>query len=174
MSSSSAAPKFRVAICGAGIGGLVLAIAIEKFAQRNVQIDVYESRDAITTAGAGISIALRATEIMRELGMYEEIFGVSTKPPSSGLGPLFRKSDIPEGGFKWFQQIIRQQGLAITRQDLVDILKQHLPASCTVHFNKRLTTYNKQPAGSIVLHFADDSAATTDVLIGADGIRSSV
>ncbi|OJA14797.1 hypothetical protein AZE42_09721 [Rhizopogon vesiculosus] len=62
----------------------------------------------------------------------------------------------------------------MTRQDLVDILKQHLPASCTVHFNRRLTTYNKQPAGSIVLHFADDSAATTDVLIGADGIRSSV
>ena len=60
------------------------------------------------------------------------------------------------------------------RQDLVDIFKQHLPASCMVHFNKRLTTYNKQPAGSIVLHFADDSAATTDVLIGADGIRSSV
>ncbi|OAX36317.1 FAD/NAD(P)-binding domain-containing protein [Rhizopogon vinicolor AM-OR11-026] len=177
MSSSSAAPKFRVAICGAGIGGLALAIAIEKFAQHDVQINVYESRDDITTAGAGISIALRATEIMRELGMYEEIFGVSTKFPSSDLvpsGPLVRKSDISEGGFKWFQRITKQEGLLMTRQDLVDILKQHLPASCTVHFNKHLTTYNKQPAGSIALHFADDSAATTDVLIGADGIRSSV
>ncbi|OJA14796.1 hypothetical protein AZE42_09720 [Rhizopogon vesiculosus] len=54
-----------------GIGGLVLAIAIEKFAQHDVQIDVYESHDAITTAGAGISIASRAAEIMQELGMYK-------------------------------------------------------------------------------------------------------
>jgi len=60
------------------------------------------------------------------------------------------------------------------RQDFVDILKQHLPASCTVHFNKRLTTYDKQSTGSLALHFADDSTATTDMLIGADGIRSSV
>ncbi|OJA15773.1 hypothetical protein AZE42_10299 [Rhizopogon vesiculosus] len=86
MSSSSVAPKFRVAICGAGIGGLVLAISIEKFAQRDVQIDVYESHDAITTAGAGISITSRAAEIMQELGMYEEIFDVSTKPSSAGFG----------------------------------------------------------------------------------------
>ncbi|OAX37520.1 hypothetical protein K503DRAFT_866798 [Rhizopogon vinicolor AM-OR11-026] len=86
MSSSSAAPKFRVAICGAGIGGLALAIAIGKFAQHDVQIDVYESRDAITTAGAGILIGPRAAEIVQELGMYEEAFGVSTKPPYSGLG----------------------------------------------------------------------------------------
>jgi salicylate hydroxylase len=59
-------------------------------------------------------------------------------------------------------------------QKFIDILKQHLPASCTVHFNKHLTTYDKQPAGSLVLHFADDSVASTDVLIGADGIHSSV
>jgi len=60
------------------------------------------------------------------------------------------------------------------RQHLVEILKEHLPSSCTVHFNKRLTTYDRQPAGSLALHFADDSTATTDVLVGADGIRSSV
>jgi len=40
--------------------------------------------------------------------------------------------------------------------------------------NKRLTKYDKQSPGSLILHFADDSTATTDVLVGADGIRSSV
>jgi salicylate hydroxylase len=59
------------------------------------------------------------------------------------------------------------------RQHLVDIFNERLPASCTVHLNKRLTTYDRQ-SGSLVLRFADDSAVTTDVLIGADGIRSSV
>lgn len=60
------------------------------------------------------------------------------------------------------------------RQHLVDILKQHIPSSCTIHFNKRLTKYDKLSAGLLVLHFADESTETTDVLIGADGIHSSV
>ena len=60
------------------------------------------------------------------------------------------------------------------RKDLVDILKHRIPSSCTVHFNKRLIKYEKLSTGSLVLHFADESTETTDVLIGADGIRSSV
>lgn len=63
---------------------------------------------------------------------------------------------------------------SLHRQYLVDILKQHLPSSCTVHFNKRLTKYDTLSTGSLVLHFADDSTENTDVLIGADGIHSSV
>ncbi|OJA20759.1 hypothetical protein AZE42_08195 [Rhizopogon vesiculosus] len=83
MSSSSATPKFRVAICGTGIGGLVLAITIDKFAECGVKIDLYEARDAIITAGAGISLGLHSNEIMEELGMHEEISRVSTKPSLS-------------------------------------------------------------------------------------------
>ncbi|OAX31983.1 FAD/NAD(P)-binding domain-containing protein [Rhizopogon vinicolor AM-OR11-026] len=171
MSSSLTTPKFRVAICGAGIGGLVLAITIGKFAERDVKIDLYEARDAIITAGAGISLSLHPNQIMEELGMHEEVSRFSTK----SHGMMYRKSDSKEGGFEWFHHISKLSGtVRMKRQELVDILKQHLPASCTVHFNKRLTTYDKQLAGFLVLHFADDSVASTDVLIGADGIRSSV
>jgi hypothetical protein len=60
------------------------------------------------------------------------------------------------------------------RQHFVDILKQHLSSSCTVHFNKRLIKYDKLSTGSLVLHFADESTITTDVLIGADGVHSLV
>jgi salicylate hydroxylase len=71
---------------GAGIGGLFLAITIEKFADRNIQVDLYEAHDAITTAGAGIVVSQRTTEIIEALGLYEEISRVSTKPPSSNYG----------------------------------------------------------------------------------------
>jgi salicylate hydroxylase len=60
------------------------------------------------------------------------------------------------------------------RKDLVGILKQSIPSSCTIHFNKRLTEYENQSPGSLVLHFADGSTSITDVLVGADGIHSSV
>ncbi|KAG1737580.1 uncharacterized protein EDB91DRAFT_1140799 [Suillus paluster] len=174
MSFSSGTPKFRIAICGAGIGGLVLAVTIGKFAGHDIHIDLYEAYDAIATAGAGISVSPRTSELMKELGMYEEVSRASTKFPSSSRGPKFRISNIPQGGFEWFQQEFEHTPMNIHRQNFADILKQYLPSSCRLHFNKRLTRYDKQLSGSLILHFADDSTATTDVLIGADGIRSSV
>jgi hypothetical protein len=72
---------------GAGIGGLVLAVTIGKFAgHRNVQLDLYEAHDAITTTGAGIVISRRTQEIVEALGLYEEISRVSSKPASSTRG----------------------------------------------------------------------------------------
>jgi len=63
---------------------------------------------------------------------------------------------------------------------MVAILERHLPASCTVHHRKRLVNYlerKQEEAHStspIRLEFADGTTATTDVLIGADGVRSAV
>ncbi|KIK41877.1 hypothetical protein CY34DRAFT_12766 [Suillus luteus UH-Slu-Lm8-n1] len=176
MSLSSSTPKFRVAICGAGIGGLVLAITIGQFAGRNIHIDLYEAHDTITVTGAGISVTHRTTDVMRELGLFETISRVATKPSSSNYGPRVRKSDVPMGGFEWFHLICKtyKPGTSIHRKDLIDILKQSIPSSCTIHLNKRLTKYEKQSPGSLILYFTDDSTSTTDVLVGADGIHSSV
>lgn len=65
------------------------------------------------------------------------------------------------------------------RQHMVAILERHVPASCKAHFKKRIVNYvePEQDAHSmspIKLEFADGTTATTDVLIGADGIRSAV
>ena len=63
------------------------------------------------------------------------------------------------------------------RQHMVAILENHLPASCTVHPRKRLVNYIEPDVHStspIRLEFADGTTATTDVLIGADGVRSAV
>lgn len=76
---------------GAGIAGLFLAITIGQFAGRDIHIDLYEARDAITTAGAGVGISRRAAEVMVELGLYEKISHISASPPSSSYG-LFRET----------------------------------------------------------------------------------
>ena len=66
------------------------------------------------------------------------------------------------------------------RQHMVAILEKHLPSSCTVHSKKRLVNYMEperdgvHSTAPIRLEFADGTTATTDVLIGADGIRSAV
>ena len=66
------------------------------------------------------------------------------------------------------------------RQHMVAVLERNLPASCTVHSKKRLVSYmepgqqDAHSASPVILYFADGTTATTDVLIGADGIRSAV
>lgn len=44
---------------------------------------------------------------------------------------------------------------------------------CTLHLSKKLTTYKTSNSG-ITLHFADNTTATADVFVGADGIKSVV
>ena len=66
------------------------------------------------------------------------------------------------------------------RQHMVAVLEGHLPASCTVYPRKRLVDYiepeheDAHSTSPIRLEFADGTTATTDILIGADGIRSAV
>ncbi|KAH7915888.1 hypothetical protein BJ138DRAFT_1169596 [Hygrophoropsis aurantiaca] len=166
----SSSPKFRVAISGAGIGGLLLAVTIGKYS--DVPIDLYEAHSEITTVGAGVGVWRRTMDIMKELGLYEDVAKVAGRAPDSSHGPYVRRSDIREGGHEWFRQTFIHGPSLMHRRDLVHILEKHLPKACTVHLSKRFTSYSQTPSGSLELNFADGTTATADVLIGADGIRS--
>lgn len=43
-----------------------------------------------------------------------------------------------------------------------------------MHYSKRLTSYHREASGKIVLKFEDGSTPTCDILIGADGVKSTV
>jgi salicylate hydroxylase len=52
-----------------------------------------------------------------------------------------------------------------------------LGKNCHTHFSKRVRSYYSGPSSSsspVTLQFTDGSAAQCDVLIGADGIKSSI
>ncbi|KAF9224870.1 FAD/NAD(P)-binding domain-containing protein [Gyrodon lividus] len=171
--------KFRVAICGGGVGGLVLANTIGKY-DSSVPIDLYEAHDSISTTGAGITLWRRTHKVMTELGILDDVKGIFTRPPESSHGTYYRRSDIRDGGYDWFHQMLRYGPSQMHRQQMVAILEKCLPASCTVHFKKRLTSFAEPPQHDggltepITLSFADGTTATADILIGADGVRSAV
>lgn len=64
--------------------------------------------------------------------------------------------------------------MPLHRADFQQAILKNLPKNCDAHFHKKLTTYDDNEGGPIVLHFADGSTAECDVLIGADGIKSAV
>ncbi|KAF8558565.1 FAD/NAD(P)-binding domain-containing protein [Imleria badia] len=178
-SPSESTPKFRVAICGAGIGGLVLAITIGKY-DPSMPVDLYEGRDSIDTGGVGIIIAKKTHEVLIELGLFDEFKQISTYDLERSRSPKIRRSDIREGGYHWFHRPDHHELSPMHHQDIIVVLQRHLPPSCTVHSKKRLVNYmepeevDAHSTSSIRLEFTDGTTATTDVLIGADGIRSVV
>ncbi|KAF9261124.1 salicylate hydroxylase [Marasmius fiardii PR-910] len=167
------ASKFRVAICGGGIGGLVHACALAKFS--SISVSIYERGSEVSTLGAGIGMWPRTWEILRKLGLAEELKKVSLCFPAQdeSLAFSFRKSNQRKG-FEFFS--LRGGGSLMTfhRCDFQRTILAQLPSgpNCQMYYSKRLCSYSRSHDGTISLHFDDGTSHVCDVLVGADGIKS--
>ena len=66
---------------------------------------------------------------------------------------------------------------SVHRSVLQRILTKHIGDDDRIHCSKRLTSYSDSSPGAgseITLHFKDGTTATCDLVIGSDGIRSTV
>lgn len=69
---------------GGGIGGLALALVLGKYG--SMSVDIFEAGFEITTVGAGIAFFGRTMDIMKELGLYEELTQLAIRPPLENNG----------------------------------------------------------------------------------------
>ena len=60
------------------------------------------------------------------------------------------------------------------RAEFLQILLHQIPSHYRTHFGKRLTAYEDDTSGPVVLHFKDGTSMECDLLVGADGIKSAV
>jgi salicylate hydroxylase len=67
----------KIAIIGAGIGGLTLALALR---QRGIHADVFEQAPALTEVGAAVALSANATRELDRLGLMPGLEAVSTEP----------------------------------------------------------------------------------------------
>ena len=72
---SSSAPS--VAIVGAGIGGLVLALALRK---RGIRADIFEQSSELTEIGAAVALSANSTRELDRLGLVDDLARASTEP----------------------------------------------------------------------------------------------
>ncbi|TFK44427.1 FAD/NAD-P-binding domain-containing protein [Crucibulum laeve] len=168
--------KLRVAICGGGISGLCLALALARYS--HVQVDLYEATDRFKEIGAGVMIWSRTWEILNLMGLADAFSRIAHAPPngSIGIGFDYRRSDQPKEGFR-FQLVEMPYGcIRFHRAAFLDVFVDHLPPG-VAHFGKRVVSYSESATvggGPIIVHFADNTTATCDVLVGCDGIKSTV
>jgi salicylate hydroxylase len=157
----------RIAIIGGGIGGLTLALALQRV---GLQADVFEQAPQFTGIGAGVSLGPNAVRILQRLGLAEKLDAIQ----SLVTGFTFKRwqngeiiSDQHEAlAYDYFG------GLPVHRADILNILRTALPQS-SLHTNKRCTSLT-QSNEQISVSFADSSTFAADLLVGADGIHSVV
>ncbi len=154
-------------VIGGGIAGPVTAIALR---QAGIDATVYEAhgRQADGVGGA-LMLALNGMAALRAIGAERAVADVGLPTPrmvmETGAGKRL-------GVFEDLPGLPTSRTFA--RADLCRALfDEAVGRGVAVEYGKRLVGLDNE-ADRVVAHFADGSSATADVLVGADGIRSTV
>ncbi|KAJ4477473.1 hypothetical protein J3R30DRAFT_3756022 [Lentinula aciculospora] len=164
--------KLRLAIIGGGIGGLTFAVALKECT--NIQVDLYEQAHQITEIGAGITLWHRGYEILKLLGLKEDLLRLFNEGPEDvdeqKLSFQYRLSDRKDG-LEYFKLYTKGGGRLFHRQEIQQMLLKHIPDFVTVHLSHQLQCC-EEGHDSVKLIFKDKSEATCDILVAADGVKS--
>ena len=153
-------------VIGGGIAGPVTALALAK---AGIQATVHEAHAGTERTGAMLTVAPNGLAALETVGLRAAVEAVGNPLHAmvmeKGNGkPLMRVPSLPD----------LPPSRVMYRADLFDAIRAGArEQGIAIHDGKRLTGVEEHPDG-ITAHFDDGSAATADLLIGADGIRSTV
>ncbi len=159
-----------IGISGAGIGGLVAAIALRKLGKHVV---VFEQARQFARVGADINLTPNAVRALDGLGVGEALRETAARP-------AFRISRDGMTGEETSRLAMSEAAqakygapqLTMHRADLLSALEAAVPAE-HIELGKRATSVVDE-GDSVLVGFADGTSRRVDILIGADGIHSMV
>ena len=162
--------ELRILIAGGGIGGITTALALR---QRGIEAVLLEQTPAFRQVGAGIQISANATRVLRTLGLGDALRSVAVYPESRDYHawdtgerlfstPLGRAAEAHFGAPYYHAH----------RADLLDVLLGGLGFD-GVHLSCEVQTVG-QDENTVRITLVDGTTLTGDVLVGADGIHSTV
>jgi 2-polyprenyl-6-methoxyphenol hydroxylase-like FAD-dependent oxidoreductase len=152
-------------VIGGGIAGPVTASALCK---AGIETTVHEAY-AYTAEGVGGTIALAPNGIaaLGVIGADEAVTALATPIDRQAMAMGRKRFAMP--GLAGLPPL-----RVVHRGDLHRVLYERaVTAGATVEYGKRLVDVRESGPG-VTARFADGSTATADVLVGADGIRSTV
>ncbi|UUX94985.1 FAD-dependent monooxygenase [Aquabacterium sp. J223] len=160
----------RVAIIGAGIGGLTAAASLHR---RGCEVAVYEKASQLGEVGAGLQLAPNAIKVLRSLDLEDALRAVGAEPKVR----LSLKWD--DGSVRAREQFMGQMQErygaryhTAHRADLHRLLLSKVPED-RVHTGRQCVALDAD--GDVAsARFADGQAIEADVILGADGIHSVV
>jgi salicylate hydroxylase len=164
------ARTLRVAIIGAGIGGLAAAAALRKL---GCEVDVYERTDSLGEVGAGLQIGPNGVKVLSALDLDHTLEGLACEP-NEIVSLAFDDAHLR---FREPLRAIAQQKygaryITAHRADVHRLLQERVAANA-IHINARCTKVATTGSAAVAT-FEDGQQIEADVIAGADGIRSTV
>ena len=160
-------PPLNVAIVGGGIGGLFAANAL---IAHGLRVSVYEQAPTLGEVGAGVFLTPNSVRQLQRVGLGQavETFGARVGPGSH----YFRHDGTPIAPVQVTDSSGWNATYGLHRADLVGFLAEALPSD-VVHTGHRCTGFEQ--AGAVArVAFANGAVAEADIVIGADGIHSTL
>jgi 2-polyprenyl-6-methoxyphenol hydroxylase-like FAD-dependent oxidoreductase len=165
------APIHDVAIIGSGLAGLTLALALH---QQNIPSTLYESRPAPLNIGGAVMLSPNALRVLDALGLYAAVrargYNFDHLEYRDQEGEFVTERYEFGGEAKY-----GYRGLRIYRYELIDVLVEALAQrGVEVRYGRKFSHVVEDSPAGVTWAFDDGSVQSASVLVGADGIHSSV
>ncbi|CAJ0821440.1 flavin-dependent oxidoreductase [Ralstonia flaminis] len=169
----------KIAIIGAGIGGLTLALMAER---QGFEVEVWEAVQTLRPLGVGINLLPHAARQLCELGLEDTLSALAIR--TSALAyynrfgqPIWHEPRGLAAGYDWPQFSIHRGQFQMA---LADAVSERLGPDC-IRLGHSFDAIQSTGEGGGPVRFtlrdrANDTLveSSADVLIGADGIHSAV
>ncbi|KAJ5306370.1 hypothetical protein PENANT_c017G01469 [Penicillium antarcticum] len=158
----------HVAIIGAGLSGLALALSLHK---QNIPSKIYESRSASLDIGGALMLSPNALRILDNIGIYKNI-----RNRGYDFKNLYFRTSVPLDSYEFgSEEKYGYDALRIYRHELIDaLLAATKEAGIEINYGKKFIQILTETENDVTWKFEDGSTATAACLVGADGIHSRV
>jgi salicylate hydroxylase len=156
----------RVAVVGGGIGGSAAALAL---LQRGIDVHLYEQAPALAEVGAGVAVQPNGIRMLRKLGLGDGVARCGAR----WVDPQYRRQDGTLAAPMWpREEAAGIEFYGFHRADLLSLFVDRLPPE-RIHTGHRCVGFEQTDIEAAVI-FANGVRATADVVVGADGIHSTL
>ncbi|KAF9997165.1 hypothetical protein BGZ80_007065 [Entomortierella chlamydospora] len=164
----------KIIIAGAGLGGLTLAILLEK---ASIDYEILERATTLKPLGSAIALAPNVMPLLEQLGLMGELKGISMECMGGGIHrdssdgrslELLSKTD-----FSALKGLSGYASIIMSRPDLHALLLSHVP-SHKIHLGKRVLSMSQSDDNGVLVRTSDGLTRECDILVGSDGAYSSV
>ena len=161
----------EISIVGAGIGGLVAALALKK---RGHKPTIYEKTESLSELGAGIQLSPNANKVLEYLGVMEELQSDVYEPEAFQFvhyrtGKVLAQRALKNSSVK----IYGSPNYDVHRADLQKaLLKIINKEEIQIEKNSEIIDLYEEENGAFIK--TKERVIGSDAVIGADGIHSVV